>query len=508
MTDQPIFIVGVPRSGTSMVAGMLAQMGVWAGDTVGPSPANPKGFFENEMLREGVNKTLLTACGADPLGVRVLPDWTEDIAGLPQDGMREAVFRLMAAQGYKGGPWLFKDCKSLLLAPMWWRAFPEAKWLTVWRKPIDVIRSCINTSFMRQHSVDPAFWNDWMIQYQDRMSDMEAVCDTRSIWPQRLAEGDFSELESICEWLGVEYREPTGFFDAKHWNGSQEGEEPFFSTVMHNTKSPALMANVDHALTLDIPLFAGPQKPHQRPLCLVAGGPSMRGKLGRIRRLQREGATVWALNGSHDFLLRHKIRPDGMVLMDARGGEHNRFLSRPIEGCRYYLASQCSPEAFAAVEGYDVTLWHSDFDGLRKHIEARGHGGLMVLGGCTVGLRALNLALLDGYREIHLFGYDCCVQKGAHHAYAQPQNDDDKMTQVRLGDRTFDCAVWQARQVQDFQVQMEAMGDKVFITIETPPRDVKLLIQQAGAILVRIHGDGVLAELVRYGRQEDSRNAA
>ncbi|GAH52067.1 unnamed protein product, partial [marine sediment metagenome] len=43
-----VIIIGAPRSGTSMVAGLLYKCGLYMGKKLKPGkPANPKGFFEN-----------------------------------------------------------------------------------------------------------------------------------------------------------------------------------------------------------------------------------------------------------------------------------------------------------------------------------------------------------------------------------------------------------------------------------------------------------------------------
>ena len=66
--DCPILITGCPRSGTSLTAGIINKCEAWGGEMVGPTPHNPKGFFENIGLREKLTKPVLSAMGCDPLG--------------------------------------------------------------------------------------------------------------------------------------------------------------------------------------------------------------------------------------------------------------------------------------------------------------------------------------------------------------------------------------------------------------------------------------------------------
>lgn len=69
--NSPLFVLGLPRSGTSMIAGAISICGAWTGSTVpGGSPENPKGFFEHTVIREHVTKKILINIECDPLGVR------------------------------------------------------------------------------------------------------------------------------------------------------------------------------------------------------------------------------------------------------------------------------------------------------------------------------------------------------------------------------------------------------------------------------------------------------
>ncbi|MBL4558213.1 MAG: hypothetical protein JKP98_17610 [Rhodobacteraceae bacterium] len=55
--------------------GVAGTGGLWTGTTVPGGPPNPKGFFENARVREGLTKPVLQRLmAADPLGVQALPD--------------------------------------------------------------------------------------------------------------------------------------------------------------------------------------------------------------------------------------------------------------------------------------------------------------------------------------------------------------------------------------------------------------------------------------------------
>src|SRR5690606_31481313 len=75
----------------------------------------------------------------------------------------------------------------------------------------------------------------------------------------------------------------------------------------------------------------------------------------------------------------------------------------------------------------------------------------LVPGGGTVGLRAIALAWLSGYRNIHVYGMDSSYRDGEHHAYSQTMNDGEMMQTAILGDKTYSCATWMVRQAMEFQ---------------------------------------------------------
>ncbi len=218
---RPILVLGPPRSGTSLVAGCLACCGAWLGHTFGAAPANPKGFFESVQLREGVNKAILTALGCDPLGVADLPP----LDGLPvQPEMREAILAAIRGEGYAGaGPWLFKDAKLTLLWPVWRAMFPDARWVIVRRREDDVVRSCLNTDFMVQHSSDPAFWRRFIAAYDERLDRLKAAGPWwREIQADALVGGDLAALRARVEALELTWDQAavTGFITPGHWHAA------------------------------------------------------------------------------------------------------------------------------------------------------------------------------------------------------------------------------------------------------------------------------------------------
>jgi hypothetical protein len=222
--NHPIFVLGLPRSGTSMIAGSLGICGAWTGSTVpGGGTENPKGFFEHAAIRELVIKKILKDLGCDPLGVRKLPpiDLQIEIFGLAN-----IIKNIIEKDGYKHDrPWLLKDAKLTFLWPIFKKAFPDATWLVVRRDEEGFINSCMRTSFMRQHSQDRAFWKNYAEEYRVRIDALiDSGADVLEVSAPDVIRGNFDQLGKVVSRLGLEFRgnELKEFISPSYWHGNSD----------------------------------------------------------------------------------------------------------------------------------------------------------------------------------------------------------------------------------------------------------------------------------------------
>lgn len=231
-------------------------------------------------------------------------------------------------------------------------------------------------------------------------------------------------------------------------------QTPRFIETLNN---PAVvqLAQFRENMERDVPWFHG-SEPHDRIASLIGGGPSLSDTVGKIR------GDVFALNNTHDWLINHGIMPKYHVMLDSRA-DNAKFVRSPLDSVRYLISAFCHPSVFEALEGYDVTLWMSDMDGVTPLL--RGDY-VLVGGGATVGLKTLYLAYLMGYRRFDVHGFDSCYRDGMNHAYKQPLNDGEQVIEITAAGRTFQCAPWMAKQAKEFQQQVrELMSRGCQITI-------------------------------------------
>ena len=117
MRSQGIVVLGMHRSGTSMLAGLLHLAGAYAGDTIEPRYDNPKGFWEHKGVCH-LDIRALQNLGVPwdaPLG---LPQgWMERLDALKPE--RDAIADEFAAQPL----WVLKEPRLCHLFSWWAEAF-------------------------------------------------------------------------------------------------------------------------------------------------------------------------------------------------------------------------------------------------------------------------------------------------------------------------------------------------------------------------------------------------
>lgn len=248
-----------------------------------------------------------------------------------------------------------------------------------------------------------------------------------------------------------------------------------------NTSNDDLLANIAFAIRQGHPQ-ARPEPLKQDRVVIVGSGTSLSKTEDELRQLVFEGARIVTLNGAYHWCRERNIKPWMQVVMDARSS-NARFLTPETPGCSYWLASQCHPESWKAVEGYEkVRIFHAaNPDGFEKPMLDAYYGGHWagVMGGTSVGSRVIGLMRMLGFLRFDLFGIDSCWMDGSHHAFPQAENDRDKPITIRVrsadaGDegREFLCSPWHIKQFEDFL----------------------MFIRSAGHLfMLNVHGDGLIA---------------
>lgn len=185
----PLLITGCPRSGTSLTAAVFAATGFWEGKTTRN--------HENAEIKSRVVKPVLEKGGMDRAALTSFAD-----CDASPYWIRRNVVGVLKAQGYSGGPWLFKDVKLVFQWRAWAEAFPGAQWVTVWRPPTAIVES-IRERWAMTDRYD--FDAEAVVrEHHSRAREIARELDLSvPLFPNGLIRGDAKPYQRVAERMGV-----------------------------------------------------------------------------------------------------------------------------------------------------------------------------------------------------------------------------------------------------------------------------------------------------------------
>lgn len=136
-----ICVLGMHRSGTSAVTGVLGELGVQlgpAGHLMLATADNPRGFFEHLLLAR-LNDQILSALGGNWHEPPPLHNGWEGEPGLTD--LRQRAQRVLQEDFGTASLWGWKDPRICLTLPFWRSLLPSPRFVLCLRNPLDVARS-------------------------------------------------------------------------------------------------------------------------------------------------------------------------------------------------------------------------------------------------------------------------------------------------------------------------------------------------------------------------------
>ena len=204
------------------------------------------------------------------------------------------------------------------------------------------------------------------------------------------------------------------------------------------------------------------------PIAIVGGGPSLQDNLDTLRKYKN----IMACGSVYNYLVANNIVPNWCVLCDPDPLIIN-YITNAQKETKFLVASQCHPEVFDYLDTEEVIIWHAFGDNIDSSVF--GTDKILVGGGCTVGTRAMVMAMGFGFNTQHLFGMDTCLgEHYSHHAY---EFNDPKVEtlgnifEIKLGDQInpdspiFKVAGYMLGQFFDFKNLLKLYPDKLDITV-------------------------------------------
>lgn len=186
-------VLGMHRSGTSLVAGVLHELGWHVGpaeDLMPPKPDNPRGFYEH-LPAVRINDRLLHRAGGSWRAPPALPPGWERSRSLDdlRDEARDVVANLFAGGHTRV---LMKDPRLSLTLPFWQTVVPIPRVVMVLREPGPVVRSLISRE--PDMSVEEAA--DLYVHYL--LDSLSPAAERRLVDPRRLVESSEDGLRELA----------------------------------------------------------------------------------------------------------------------------------------------------------------------------------------------------------------------------------------------------------------------------------------------------------------------
>jgi hypothetical protein len=231
---------------------------------------------------------------------------------------------------------------------------------------------------------------------------------------------------------------------------------PFPEDVCVRVNSDLISDNIRHSISLGLKQVTPHETQWGKHICLVTGGPSLNESFDIVRERYEDGVPIVTVNGTYNYCMDSGIIPSAFIMLDSR--EFNNKL-----------------------EGHNVWLWHcntqdENIEILKEHYGEEYVDFFPIIGGSTVTLRSLHLLRILGFHKIEIFGFDSCIMD-EHHAYPQPENDDEQEVEIIVGGRQFRCTVAHYFQAKEFVQLIGATGANYELSV---------------------HGDGLISHIIKH----------
>ena len=156
------------------------------------------------------------------------------------------------------------------------------------------------------------------------------------------------------------------------------------------------------------------------PVALVCFGTSLNKSWEHLKEFKN----IMTCSGSHKFLRDRGLTPTWHVEVDPRDHKIKLVGDDISPDTEFLIASCCHPKYFDHLVAHNakITLWHTySGEKIEKMPMVYPRGEWVSTGGANVGLRALVLCRMLGFRNIHMFGMDGSFpEEGLRHAAEHP----------------------------------------------------------------------------------------
>jgi hypothetical protein len=219
-------------------------------------------------------------------------------------------------------------------------------------------------------------------------------------------------------------------------------------------------------------------------VAIVSAGPSLKKSFKELQQLQNRGVRIVCVKHSHNTLLENNIQPWACTILDPRpfneksthGFVRKELLANPHPRVMYWVATMSNPDVVTHLvdKKAKVIAWDAYCNAIEGWDFFKNR--LLITGGTCAGMRSIGLLHTLGFRTMHLYGFDSCID-------GEPKNKDElaedgrkKWLKVSVGEdnKTYWTTGELLAQAQDFE---------------------KLMQREEIDLDIHVHGDGLVKAL-------------
>jgi 2-polyprenyl-3-methyl-5-hydroxy-6-metoxy-1,4-benzoquinol methylase len=195
------------------------------------------------------------------------------------------------------------------------------------------------------------------------------------------------------------------------------------------------------------------------PIAIVCFGGSLKDTWEQVREFDY----IITCSGSHKFLLDNGVQPSEFkewLHCDVDPRLHKlKLLGEPQKGVTYLPASTCHPQYidYLIKHDADIKLWHV-FATQEEGFRVLPRGESLITGGSSVGLRAMTIARILGFTNLHVFGMDGDIKESGSHAAEHP-NAIQKYKITELNGKQFKTTESLLHCAKETFHELDMMGD-------------------------------------------------
>jgi len=219
-------------------------------------------------------------------------------------------------------------------------------------------------------------------------------------------------------------------------------------------------------------------------IAIVSAGPSLKKQFKELQQLQNRKVKIVCVKHSHNTLLENGIMPWACTILDPRpfneksthGFVRKELLAEPHPRIKYFVATMSNPDVVTHLLDKKATV--VGWDAYCNAIEGWDFfkNKLLITGGTCAGMRTIGMLHTLGFRTIHLYGFDSCIEGEPKNKEELADDGRKKWLKVTVGEdnQTYWTTGELLAQAQDFE---------------------KLMQREEVDLDIHVHGDGLVSAL-------------